>query len=171
MVSEKNREMNGGQLGMPVAVTEEGASWAEKRDAMVEANLARLRMLAKDTLDRFASARETGAEQNPEEEDDLDWTPSVEKNRRRLEHQAKRNNSEPGHLNEIDGIDCPICLNRGYTEEVQYHESVNYYSSVIVECKCKAQRRSWGLIQKSGLAKVLKELTFDRFAVDEPWRK
>lgn len=87
-----------------------------------------------------------------------------------LEYSAKHYNEKSGSLNLIDGIDCPICKNKGMIQLVGYNEMFDYYSEVMKECECMKQRRSWQKIQSSGLAYALQDMTFDTFVTDYPWQ-
>lgn len=65
----------------------------------------------------------------------------------------------------LDGLDCPVCHNRGYMVEVD--ENGN---QACVECSCMARRRSLKRIERSGLRDALASYTFDAFRTDEPWQ-
>lgn len=65
----------------------------------------------------------------------------------------------------LDGLDCPVCHNRGYMVEVD--ENGN---QACVECSCMARRRSLKRIERSGLRDALVSYTFDAFRTDEPWQ-
>lgn len=65
----------------------------------------------------------------------------------------------------LDGPDCPICQNRGYTVKVD--EKGNLAN---VECSCMARRRSLKRIERSGLKELLSAYTFDAFQTGEPWQ-
>lgn len=65
----------------------------------------------------------------------------------------------------LDGLDCPLCCNRGYT--VCVDEKGN---QVCVECACMAKRRSLKRIERSGLQGALAACTFGTFRTEEPWQ-
>ena len=85
-----------------------------------------------------------------------------------MQNKADLYNRSQGYLNETDGIDCPLCRNRGYTEEIRFS---GYYCSVLVQCKCMKQRRSWQRIRKSGLEENIRRQTFDSFKVESSWQE
>lgn len=66
----------------------------------------------------------------------------------------------------LTGIDCPECLNRGYSFQVD--ESGRRYS---VECSCMAARRNLWRIAASGLSDLVERYTFDSWKTPEPWQK
>jgi len=90
--------------------------------------------------------------------------------RRSYQTKADLYNESIGHLNSIDGIDCPLCKNRGYTEVVKdgFRGSI---ASVLVECQCMKRRKSWRRLQNSGLAGSINRLTFDSFQTPDEWQK
>lgn len=75
---------------------------------------------------------------------------------------ADLSNRQPGSLT---GLDCPLCLNRGYTVVVDTRGNRR-----IRDCSCMAQRRALKNLERSGLAKVLDIYTFDTWQVREPWQ-
>lgn len=96
-------------------------------------------------------------------------TPFLEMVRRSLQTKADLYNAGTGTLNLDDGIDCPLCKNKGYTEKV----IVGYgggYTSVMQECECQKQRRSWKRLQNSGLADSIQRMTFDSYKADQEWQ-
>ena len=95
----------------------------------------------------------------------------LEREKERAERACQNYNSQPGNMNLNDGIDCPLCMNRGQFEKLVYFPERDYYDTEIVHCECKKQRDSWRLIQASGLAGALREMTFDTFAAKEPWQR
>lgn len=76
--------------------------------------------------------------------------------------RAKWANEARGNL---DGEDCPICKNRGYTVEARNG------TTVCVECACMAKRRSIKRIEKSGLGDMVKRYTFDNYQTPEVWQE
>ena len=66
---------------------------------------------------------------------------------------------------DLDGYDCPECLNRGYFHRVDdqgrpYHE----------ECRCMVIRRNRDRIRRSGLSDMLDRYTLDTWQTREPWQ-
>lgn len=85
------------------------------------------------------------------------------------EEKAASYNRMTGSLNLRDGYDCPLCLNRGDTMVIADH--MGGLAERFVECKCMAVRRSIRLMKDSGLEKAIKDYTFKRFVVKEPWQQ
>ncbi len=70
-------------------------------------------------------------------------------------------NAAEGHLNDLDGIDCPICRNKGY---------VLIDPNTQRPCECMRQRENMRRIRRSGL-KSLDRYTFQSFQAVENWQK
>ena len=74
-------------------------------------------------------------------------------------------NKTPGKLHLEDGIDCPICLNRGtYMEIIDGHK----YDPI---CECMKRRRAIAQLKKSGLYDMAKRYTLEAFKRETPWHK
>lgn len=71
-----------------------------------------------------------------------------------------------GHLNEKDGIDCPICHNTGLL--YRRDENGNLLSR---ECACKKERAKIQTKQNSGISRDSRAKTFDTYQTTEPWQK
>lgn len=55
-----------------------------------------------------------------------------------------------------DGIDCPICFNKGYIRKKRYVNGDNsIQNSYLVECKCKKKRKAILNAKNSGLHELL----------------
>lgn len=78
--------------------------------------------------------------------------------------KMQRYNATVGHLNELDGIDCPLCLNRGDIAEFQKVNGMWRESFSI--CKCKKVRQAKQRIADSGLSKQLASCTFDAYKAE-----
>ena len=76
-----------------------------------------------------------------------------------LQAKADLYNESEGHLNSLDGIDCPLCRNRGYTEEVRFN---GYCYSILVECQCQKRRKSWRSGSGEGGSMTVREMTHRR---------
>lgn len=63
------------------------------------------------------------------------------------------------------GMDCPICLNRGYISEISEG------CIVSVTCKCQQKRRSLRMLRDSGLSKLAEKCSFDSYEADFEWQK
>lgn len=77
--------------------------------------------------------------------------------------QLERANSIPGTLD--DGVNCPDCLNRGYSTRLDGGKQV------IVPCKCMKERSARAAARKSGLAGVFDRLTMSSFKTTYPWQE
>ena len=77
--------------------------------------------------------------------------------------KAEDENNAPGDLT---GYNCPDCLNRGYTTDVDDAGSLMYQ-----QCRCMEVRQSLRNIELSGLAGVIDRWTFDAFHATESWQK
>lgn len=75
-------------------------------------------------------------------------------------------NRTPGKLT---GYDCPVCLNRGNLMDVR-KESGRIYR-FLRECECVKIRKSIREIERSGLAPLMGECTFDTWEEREPWQQ
>lgn len=78
-------------------------------------------------------------------------------------------NATLGHLNDEDGYDCKLCMNRGNIGAVSEKNGMVYES--YPECKCMAIRRSIWRMKRSGLENSIRECTFEKFEVREPWQQ
>lgn len=71
-------------------------------------------------------------------------------------------NSTPGTL---EGIECPECLNRGYSAVLDGETGIK-----MVECKCMSKRRSIERIERSGLKDMLADKTMETWQTPERWQ-
>lgn len=78
-----------------------------------------------------------------------------------LELRRDLSNKTPGNLG---GLDCPVCLNRGYVAEVR-----DGYL-VTVDCECMVKRRCLRYIERSGMKALLDRYTLERFQTPAPWQ-
>ena len=101
-----------------------------------------------------------GIETQLGESQDESWTDDPLEYERKM---AELSNRQPGSLT---GLDCPLCLNRGYSVVVDTKGNRR-----VRDCSCMAQRRSLKNLECSGLAKVLNVYTFDTWQVREPWQE
>lgn len=76
-------------------------------------------------------------------------------------------NDGVGHLNEKDGIDCPICHNTGLI----YRRDENTGELLSRECECKKQRTKVRTEKNSGISRDSKVKTFDTYKAVEPWQR
>lgn len=71
-------------------------------------------------------------------------------------------NATLGSLNEKDGIDCPICGNKGVVYRVD--DAGCLFAS---ECECMERRRSLRLLRRSGLEDLVRKCTFKAFSTPD----
>jgi DNA replication protein DnaC len=69
-------------------------------------------------------------------------------------------------LGNLKGSNCDICKNKGI---IYLLDDAGY--EVYRECECMPSRRSWLMIEKSGLKNVLDIKTFDNYAEKTDWQK
>jgi len=79
------------------------------------------------------------------------------------QRRCDRSNAVVGDL---EGYDCPLCLNRGYITRVAGRVEL-----VTAECSCMEIRRSMTRMSISGLGEVMGRLTFERFRAEQPWQQ
>ena len=72
-------------------------------------------------------------------------------------------NSKDGDL---QGYDCSLCRNRGYTALLREDDSF-----AIRECECMSIRRCGNAARRSGLNRLLLEKRFRDFRTDQPWQQ
>ena len=77
---------------------------------------------------------------------------------------AQKINDSVGELNLQDGIDCPICKNKGYIAE-----DLTDGSFRIRDCTCKEKRRSVQMLKASGLGDLMETYTFKNFTTADEW--
>lgn len=75
-------------------------------------------------------------------------------------------NEEKGHLNEYDGIDCPICNNKGYF----ITDDDNEVTTTHHECTCMKKRKAFRIAKESGLDELLKH-RIKNYEVNSEWQK
>lgn len=79
-------------------------------------------------------------------------------------------NKEPGKLHEKDGYNCPTCKNKGDVMVVEVLD--NWPRPRIIPCKCMPVRASIARMEQSGLGKVIREKTFEKYQTHgEAWRE
>lgn len=73
--------------------------------------------------------------------------------------------SENLRYGDLEGGDCKLCRNRGYT----VRKDGEYIRHVI--CRCMAQRRQNQAIENSGYAELITSKTFENYKLNEEWQK
>lgn len=84
------------------------------------------------------------------------------------EYKVKLFNDSVGDLNEEDGIDCPICKNKGFVKYLTKQN--NWLHEVAKRCECMKKRQSVKTAKKSGLGEYLNK-RFKDFNAKEDWQK
>lgn len=84
--------------------------------------------------------------------------------------RADNFNRSAGDLNEVDGYDCPVCRNKGVIM-LTVDGPGGWWSTATKDCKCMKTRKTIRQMQRSGLKNVIRDLTFSKFEVTEPWQK
>ena len=94
-----------------------------------------------------------------------DAVPDVS-NDERIRLSSEFENRKMGKLNEQDGYDCKLCLNRGYFTEVNENGNLAIY-----DCKCMQTRATLKRFMRSGMGDMLRDYTFAKYTIDEPWQR
>lgn len=79
------------------------------------------------------------------------------------QRRAELANRTPGGL---QGLDCPLCLNRGYIHTVGDQGFL-----CVKECKCMVRRRTQRRLEHSGLSDMVERYTFDSWQTPERWQQ
>lgn len=83
--------------------------------------------------------------------------------------KMERYNAKPGHLNEQDGIDCELCLNRGDIADFKLVGSM--WREYIIPCSCMKVRLARQRLVDSGLGKQIETCTFDSYNAETDYQK
>lgn len=82
------------------------------------------------------------------------------------ERQAAFYNMTEGELNKEDGIDCPICKNRGYIA------ILDDGCMKMKKCECMQKRELYSRLSSCGMSKEqLKNYRFENYKPDADWQK
>lgn len=79
------------------------------------------------------------------------------------------NNTE-GNRHLTDGYNCKLCKNKGYIVKLIERPNGTFEQEHSF-CKCEDIRRSIVRMKKSGLKDIIKDYTFDKYEVTEPWQE
>lgn len=79
-------------------------------------------------------------------------------------------NKTAGNRHEEDGYNCPICKNKGTVAKLVENPD-GTFSHCFADCKCVDTRNSIMRMKRSGLKDIIKDYTFDKFVVSEPWQQ
>ena len=97
---------------------------------------------------------DNGFEQNPEQ-----------RAKRNVEYENKRQGSK--HF--LDGYNCEICRNKGYTmSAVEY---CGNWEERQKECSCMKIRKTLLDLKKSGLGEFVKDFSLEKFKAEKPFQK
>lgn len=99
----------------------------------------------------------------------------------RVERDIARQNAVPGLLNtdhydgsgnmiRADGVDCPLCKNKGFSYVLRVDDNGNC-ASLYKKCECMTQRIAVRLLRESGLERSIQRYTFETFRTDAEWQK
>lgn len=69
-------------------------------------------------------------------------------------------------VGQLTGPHCPNCNDRGILAVAKEDGSVAFR-----DCECMKARKAYWKMERSGLAGVIRDMTFDRFEVRESWQK
>lgn len=76
--------------------------------------------------------------------------------------RAEAFNRNPGNL---EGYDCPECLNRGFSYKTDEEGHL-----ISVRCKCMTVRNNQRRMEKSGLSDLLSRYTFEAWRTETDWQ-
>ena len=78
-------------------------------------------------------------------------------------------NKKQGNLNEGDGYNCKLCNNKGYIYVPL--RCLGGYKEAMQICRCEKIRRTIRALNRSGMANVVHDYTFNKYIVTEDWQK
>lgn len=93
----------------------------------------------------------------------------LERRKKMCERKCEMENNQEGHLHEIDGYNCTICKNKGYFVKPNLY--LNDYTEIQCTCKCQKARKTIRALNRSGLADVVREYTFNTYIVADAWQQ
>ena len=85
------------------------------------------------------------------------------------ERQIAKENATPGTLHLLDGYDCPLCLNRGHTSELEDYGG--NYNIMLRFCACRRVRENLATLRRNGLDRLAETCTLESYKVTEPWQE
>lgn len=81
-----------------------------------------------------------------------------------------RYNTIRGHLNDVDGVECERCMNRG--DFMVPFASSSGAVALLKPCTCMGTRKTIRRFLSSGISPdIIKSYTFDGYIADEPWQQ
>lgn len=75
-------------------------------------------------------------------------------------------NSTIGHKNEIDGLNCTKCKNKGYIAKLDADGCMSFSS-----CECMKKHSVLAEAKRSGLGDLLKDFTFEKYIATQKWQE
>ena len=81
------------------------------------------------------------------------------------EWQIRSLNEDEGRRNLRDGIDCPLCANKGWIYRLEEG------SPVAARCRCMPARETMRRMEESGLGQTVNAFTFENYIAAEGWQK
>lgn len=85
------------------------------------------------------------------------------------QRDVRKYNAETGNEDQVDGITCETCKNKGYVAEIRRNL---YPTMYLVECPdCAVRRQSVRRMRASGLGDAIERCTFETFELREPWHQ
>lgn len=105
---------------------------------------------------------ESGSNATTEEE-------RIERSRKKCEFLCEVENRKEGILNKSDGYNCSLCKNKGFTFVPELY--LGWYRETQVTCKCAKIRKTIRALNRSGLADVVHDFTFEKYIASEPWQQ
>ncbi len=84
--------------------------------------------------------------------------------------ECEKWNNKEGNLNKEDGVECPICKNKGYIMYKYEDEDMGDWDIRTKKCGCMVQRESSLRALRSGLGEYLNKTSKDYIAIDD-WQK
>lgn len=94
---------------------------------------------------------------------------SYEERVRAMQAIVDNYNKKRGTLNEKDGYNCDICLNKGEIAYLREYDGI--YEQRVKFCKCRKARQSIRNLRNSGLEGVREDFRLDNFTVEAPYQK
>ena len=98
-----------------------------------------------------------------------DGTETPEQREKRIRRESDRvafYNLAEGERHKKDGVDCPVCRNKGY-----FYRLTEDGDMIARRCGCMKKREALQRIRDSGLENLIRDCTFDKFEAKEVWQQ
>lgn len=86
------------------------------------------------------------------------------------QYKADSYNKDTGTLNEADGYNCKICLNKGWIMRAGQDER-GVWTTFNRQCKCITTRQTIKKMRQSGLKDIIRDYTFDKYETTDEWQR